>query len=312
MKKSLLGSAALLLLGVVLTVLPLSYYLNSVLRMACLNAIAAMGVSFLTGFTGVFTLGHAAYMAIGAYTSAILTVNYHLHWFPAIIAGGVVSILVAWLVGVPTLRLTGDYYAIASLGLCEAIRLVLENWQSVTRGARGFGGIAPFSTRPVIIWFFVVLAIIMFNLVNSRVGRECRACRDDPVATALMGYNTHSLRIMSLLISAFYCGISGGLLAGYMSFVQPSAFSMLKSTELTAVVFFGGMGSMSGTLIGSFTISALMEYFRDVSQYRMLIYGLILVLVMVLRPEGIMGSREIWMLFRRKTFDDTEEEGGAS
>jgi branched-chain amino acid transport system permease protein len=250
-------------------------------------------------------------MALGAYASAILTVNYHLHWFPAIIAGGVVAVFVAWIVGVPTLRLTGDYYAIASLGLCEAIRLVLENWQSLTRGARGFGGIAPFSTRPVVVWFFVALAIFMFNLVNSRVGRECRACRDDPIATSLMGYNIHGLRVMSLLISAFYCGISGGLLAGYMSFVQPSMFSMLKSTELTAVVFFGGMGSMSGTLIGSFTISALMEYFRDVSQYRMLIYGVILVLVMVLRPEGIMGSRELWTLFRRKSFGDAApEEGG--
>ena len=250
-------------------------------------------MSLLTGFTGIFTLGHAAYMALGAYTAAILTVRYGVHWLPAIVAGGLVAVAVAWMIGMPTLRLTGDYYAIASIGLGEAIRLILENWQSFTRGARGFPGIDSYTTRGVAVTFFTVLTLLTFNLIDSRLGREFKASRDDRLAASLMGFNTTASRMKSLLISAFYCGVSGALLGGYMNFIQPSMFDMMKSTELTAVVVFGGLGSMSGTLLGSAIVTSVMEYFRDISQYRMLIYGLLLVVIMVVRPEGLLGDREI-------------------
>ncbi|MBQ9594299.1 MAG: branched-chain amino acid ABC transporter permease, partial [Synergistaceae bacterium] len=131
-------------------------------------------------------------------------------------------------------------------------------------------------------------------------GRELRASRDDSIAASLMGFNTPATRMKALVISAFFCGIAGSLLGGYMSFIQPSMFDMMKSTELTAVVVFGGLGSMSGTILGSAAITLIMEYFRDISQYRMLIYGLLLVVIMVFRPEGLLGSREIWELFRRR------------
>jgi branched-chain amino acid transport system permease protein len=206
----------------------------------------------------------------------------------------VVAVLVAWLIGIPTLRLTGDYYAIASIGLGEAIRLILENWQSFTRGARGFPGISSYASRGVAVTFFTVLGILMFNLLSSRLGRELRASRDDRVAASLMGFNTPASRMKALLISAFYCGTAGALLGGYMNFIQPSMFDMMKSTELTAVVVFGGLGSMSGTLLGSAIITLVMEIFRSISQYRMLIYGGLLVFIMVIRPEGLLGNREIW------------------
>jgi branched-chain amino acid transport system permease protein len=295
--KNLLGSAAFVALGAALAFVPLSGYQEGIVVLLCINCIAAMGVSLLTGFTGIFTLGHAAYMALGAYTAAIMTVRYGIHWLPAIVAGGIVAVFVAWLIGIPTLRLTGDYYAIASIGLGEAIRLILENWQSFTRGARGFPGIESYSTRPVSVVFFTVLGIFMFNLLDSRLGRELKASRDDRAAASLMGFHTPTSRMKALLLSAFYCGISGALLAGYMNFIQPSMFDMMKSTELTAVVVFGGLGSMSGTLLGSAIITSVMEYFRDISQYRMLIYGFLLVVIMVLRPEGLLGSREIWSFF---------------
>ncbi|MFC2594043.1 MAG: branched-chain amino acid ABC transporter permease [Fretibacterium sp.] len=269
-------------------------YQEGIVILLCINCIAAMGVSLLTGFTGIFTLGHAAYMALGAYTAAILTVRYGVHWLPAIVAGGLIAVLVAWMIGMPTLRLTGDYYAIASIGLGEAIRLILENWQSFTRGARGFPGIDYYTTRGVAVAFFTVLTILTFNLINSRLGRELKASRDDRLAASLMGFNTAASRMKALLISAFYCGVSGALLGGYMNFIQPSMFDMMKSTELTAVVVFGGLGSMSGTLLGSAIVTSVMEYFRDISQYRMLIYGLLLVVIMVVRPEGLLGDREIW------------------
>ena len=294
MKKSLLGNAAVIALGLALALYPLGGYQEGIVILLCINCIAAMGVSLLTGFTGIFTLGHAAYMALGAYTAAILTVRYGVHWLPAIVAGGLIAVLVAWMIGMPTLRLTGDYYAIASIGLGEAIRLILENWQSFTRGARGFPGIDYYTTRGVAVAFFTILTILTFNLINSRLGRELKASRDDRLAASLMGFNTAASRMKALLISAFYCGVSGALLGGYMNFIQPSMFDMMKSTELTAVVVFGGLGSMSGTLLGSAIVTSVMEYFRDISQYRMLIYGLLLVVIMVVRPEGLLGDREIW------------------
>ena len=225
---------------------------------------------------------------------SILTVRYGVHWLPAIVAGGLVAVAVAWMIGMPTLRLTGDYYAIASIGLGEAIRLILENWQSFTRGARGFPGIDSYTTRGVAVACFTVLTLLTFNLIDSRLGREFKASRDDRLAASLMGFNTTASRMKALLISAFYCGVSGALLGGYMNFIQPSMFDMMKSTELTAVVVFGGLGSMSGTLLGSAIVTSVMEYFRDISQYRMLIYGLLLVVIMVVRPEGLLGDREIW------------------
>ena len=294
MKRSLLGNAAVIVLGLTLALYPLGGYQEGIVILLCINCIAAMGVSLLTGFTGIFTLGHAAYMALGAYTAAILTVRYGVHWLPAIVAGGLIAVLVAWMIGMPTLRLTGDYYAIASIGLGEAIRLILENWQSFTRGARGFPGIDYYTTRGVAVAFFTILTILTFNLINSRLGRELKASRDDRLAASLMGFNTAASRMKALLISAFYCGVSGALLGGYMNFIQPSMFDMMKSTELTAVVVFGGLGSMSGTLLGSAIVTSVMEYFRDISQYRMLIYGLLLVVIMVVRPEGLLGDREIW------------------
>jgi len=307
MVKSLLGNAAIAIFGFVLAFWPLPGYLESIIVLLSINCIAAMGVSLLTGFTGIFTLGHAAFMSIGAYTSAIVIVRYGCHWLPAIIAGGLVAMLIAWLIGVPTLRLTGDYFAIASIGFVEVTRVILENWQTLTRGARGFTGIPLYATRGVSVAFFTVLAIFMFNLIESRLGRELKASRDDRVAASMMGFNTTSSRMKALLISAFYCGISGALFGGFMTFISPSMFDLFKSTEITAVVVFGGLGSMSGTLLGAAIITFVMEYFRAISQYRMLIYGLILVVVMVLRPEGLLGNREIWSFIPRPRGRKKEE-----
>ena len=280
-------------------------YSSGIITLLAINCIAALGVSLFTGFTGVFTLGHAGYMAIGSYTTAILTVEYGMHFLPAIIIGGIVAMIFAYLIGIPTLKLVGDYYTIASLGLGEAIRLIIENWESVTRGARGYPGIDNYTTMPVALGFLVVMGIAMFFLVNSSYGRAFKACRDDYVAASLLGFNTARFRVFSLAISGFYCGVAGALLGGFMSFIQPVMFDMAKSTELVSVVVFGGLGSMSGCLIGTGILTLVTEVFRPISQYRMLGYGLVLVLVMVLRPEGIMGTNELTLnyikgLFNRK------------
>jgi branched-chain amino acid transport system permease protein len=152
----------------------------------------------------------------------------------------------------------------------------------------------------VAVGFLTAMGLLMFNLIYSKHGREFKAVRDDMIAASMMGFNTTQTRVFSLMISAFYCGVSGALLAGFTSFIQPAMFDMMKSTELTSVVVFGGLGSMSGTFLGTSIITLVTELFRPISQYRMLIYGLILVLVMVFRPEGMLGNREMWEFFYRR------------
>ena len=277
-------------------------YSSGIITLLAINCIASLGVSLFTGFTGIYTLGHAGYMVIGAYTAAILTVQFNLHFVLAILAGGLFAMVCAYLIGLPTLKLAGDYYTIASLGLGEAIRLIIENWESVTRGARGYPGIDNYTTLPVVLAFFFVMTFGMFYLVNSRYGRAFKACRDDYVAASLLGFNTAHCRVLSLAVSGFYCGVAGALLAGFISFIQPVMFDMAKSTELVSVVVLGGLGSMSGCLIGTAVLTLVTELFRPISKYRMLIYGLVLVLVMILRPEGLMGTNELTPDYLKKHF----------
>lgn len=271
----------------------MSSYAVGILTLLSINCIAALGVSLLTGFTGVFTLGHAGYMAIGAYTAAILTTFHGVHWLPAVIAGGLLAMIVAYLIGLPTLKLDGDYYTIASLGLGEAIRLIIANWEGLTRGARGIPGIAGFTTLPVALAFFAVMAVFMFFLIHSSYGRAFKACRDDCFAAGLLGINTARMRVLSLAVSGLYCGIAGALFAGFISFIQPAMFSTAKSTELVSIVVFGGLGSMSGSLAATVILTLVTELFRPISLYRMLVYGCVLVFVMVLHPEGLMGTNEL-------------------
>ena len=278
-----------------------------IITLLAINCVAALGVSLFTGFTGIFTLGHAGYMAIGAYTAAIMTSKYGVHFIPAIICGGLFAMSVAYLIGIPTLKLVGDYYTIASLGLGEAIRLVIENCESVTRGARGYPGIEPYTTLAVALLFLFIMGVAMFFLVNSNYGRAFKACRDDYVAASLLGFNTSHYRVLSLAVSGFYCGVSGALLAGFMSFIQPVMFDMAKSTELVSIVVFGGLGSISGTLLGTTILTLVTELFRPISQYRMLIYGLVLVFVMIFRPEGLMGRNELTLTYIKNLFTAKKE-----
>jgi branched-chain amino acid transport system permease protein len=292
-QKSILGNVILVCLGICLALCPLSGYPEGILILLCINAIAVMGVSLLTGFTGIFSLGHAAYMAIGAYTTASLTIEYGVHWIPAILASGVIAMIIAWPIGALTLRHEGNYYTIASVIIAGYILSYLNH----PYGVRGISGIPTFTSRYVAVGFFIVMGLIIFNLINSKHGREFKAARDDVTTASMMGFNTRQIRVCSLVISALYCSIAGALMAGFTFFIQSSMFDMSKSTELTSVVALSGLGSMSGTIIGSTIITLITELFRPISQHRELVYGLILVLVMVLKPEGILGNREIWELF---------------
>jgi branched-chain amino acid transport system permease protein len=223
-------------------------YVLSVVTLAVINMIAVLGLSIFTGFTGLFSFGHAAFVGIGAYVSAILTYYYFVPFPLALAAGIAAAAAVSLVIGVPTLRakLRSDYFAIAILGFGEALRVILENLD-ITNGARGLPGIDPFTTLPIAVLALVVSVWVARNFLTSRFGAACIAIREDPVAAEMAGVNLFRTRLLSLVVSAALCGLSGGLLAHYLSFIQPVMFTLTQSTMLLAAVIAGGIGSVSGS-----------------------------------------------------------------
>ena len=293
------------------------YYIQGVLTLAGIYMVAVMGLSLLTGFTGLFSFGHAGFMAIGAYTTAVLTTKVGIPFPAALIASGLLASAVAFLLGRVTLNLKGDYFCIATLGFGEAIRLILENVQFFG-GARGWSGIprrsstlfsiggAVFETLFVEVVVVVVLAAVTMRcIVISRQGRNMVAVREEELAAQMIGIDTFKTKVMSMLISAFYIGVAGGLYAVYIGFLQPRMFNMLRSVELTIMVIFGGLGSIGGSVVGALILTSLPEMLRNLAEWRFVIYGAIVIFIIIVRPEGLMGGREFIGkkgIFRKDTF----------
>lgn len=276
-------------------------YILSIVTLACINMIAVLGLSIFTGFTGLFSFGHAAFVGVGAYTSAVLTYYYPVPFPLALAAGAAAAGAVSLVIGVPTLRakLRSDYFAIAILGFGEALRVILENL-GITNGARGLPGIDDHTTLPVVLLCLAGGVVVARNFLRSRWGVACVAVREDPVAAELSGVRLFRTRLLSLVVSAAYCGLSGGLLAHFLSFIQPVMFTLTQSTQLLAAVIAGGMGSITGPLIASFVFIALPEALRVAQMWRLVAYGLLLVLIMVYRPQGLMGYRELSSLWGKR------------
>lgn len=267
-------------------------YVEGILILAGINLMAVLGLSLLTGFTGLFSFGHAAFMAIGGYAAAFFTVNMHWPFIPALLAGGIVAGLMSAVIGKLTLNLKGDYFCIATLGFGEAIRLILDNVQ-VFGGARGWPGIPAYTSLVNVVCVNVVAIFILANLIRSKHGRNMIAIREEELASQITGINVFKYKLISLMISATYAGIAGGLMAHYMTFLQPKMFSMVKSTELIIIVIFGGLGSISGSVLGAVVLTALPEVLRAFSSWRLVVYGLAVIIIMITRPEGLMGGVEL-------------------
>lgn len=269
-------------------------YIKGIITICLIYVISNVGLSIFTGFTGLFSLGHAAFFAIGAYTAAILTYFYNVNFYLALILGGIMSGFVAFLIGYPTLRakLRSDYFAIATLGFGEAIRVLLENL-SITQGARGLPGIASYTTLPKVAIIAVIVVFIAKNFIHSRQGRAAIAVREDFVAAEMMGINIFAVRLRSLIFSAVCGGVAGGLFAHYISFIQPSMFTSYLSTQMTASVVAGGMGSITGPILATIIFIAVPEVLRVANIWRLVAYGLLLVLIMTFRPQGLLGYKEI-------------------
>ena len=271
----------------------MNYWLG-VATLTGIYMIAILGVSILTGFTGLFSMGHAGFMAIGAYTSALVTKTFHLPVLVGVFLGMFTALAVGLLIGYPTLKLKGDYFVIATLGIGEVTKLLIENLPSVTGGARGLTDVPKGTTFPMVAVFLIIIIWGLHNFLHSKQGRNCVAVRDEELATASIGASVSSYKMLAMGISCALCGISGALLAHYMHYLNPTMFNMVKSDELVMTVILGGCGSLTGTIIASLILVPLPEILRfgSVQEWRMVFYGLLVVLVIIFKPSGLMGTKE--------------------
>ena len=272
----------------------MSTYVMGIITVCMYQAIIVLGLAVFTGFTGLISLGHAAFVAIGAYTCAIATKTFGLPFSVGVALGGLAAGTASLVIGYPTLRanLRSDYFTIATLGFGEAMRVVLENLP-ITNGARGMGGLANYS-KPLPVFIILVLVIFVAkSFVFSRYGRMSIAVREDATAAEMAGINVFHVRLRALFFSAICAGIGGALYAHYIRFIQPSMFTGVQSTLYTAMVVAGGMGSITGPIVAAVVFTSIPEMLRVADMWRMVAYGAVLVAIMVLRPSGIFGYREL-------------------
>ena len=279
-------------------------YFSELFTLACINAILAVSLNLVNGLSGQFSLGHAGFMAVGAYTSASVNVFFlsFLHGNPAgdqlalvlsLVAAALVSALAGYVVGLPSLRLKGDYLAIVTLGFGEIIRVIILNIQTVG-GARGFIGI-PTTSTPFLVVFVLVLSVLLTHrFVMSSHGRALLAIRENEIAAEAMGVNTTYYKVQAFVVSAAGAGVAGGLFAHYLSYINPSSFDFMKSVEIVIMVVMGGMGSVSGSIVAAFILTFLPEALRPLQDIthvdlRMVIYGFVLIVAMLVMPRGIAG-----------------------
>jgi branched-chain amino acid transport system permease protein len=276
-------------------------YLSGILILTGINLMTVLGLSLLTGFTGLFSFGHAGFMAIGAYTAAMFTLKFNilpesmfqLQFYLALIAGGLVAMIFSLIIGKLTLNLKGDYFCIATLGFGEAIRLILDN-VDYFGGARGLSSITTQGTTTltnVVIINIIAITVLVF-IIKSRHGRNMVAIREEELAAQTIGIDVFKYKMISFAISAFYAGIAGGLMAHYFGYIQPIMFKLVKSTELTIIVIFGGLGSVSGSVVGTILLTFLPELLRSFANWRLVLYGAAVIMIMISRPQGLMGGKE--------------------
>lgn len=265
-------------------------YLQLNIFLIGINIILAVSLNLITGFTGQFSLGHAAFMSIGAYTSAILTAKMGLPFIVALVASGAVSAIAGILIGIPTLRLKGDYLAIATLGFGEIIRILALNTDYIG-GAIGFNDIPQYTNWTYVFTMAVATVLIIRYFINSFHGRACIAIREDEIAAEAMGVNLTLYKVLAFAIGAFFAGIAGSLYANYFYFIKPDSFGFMKSVDILVIVVFGGMGSILGSIVGAIALSVISLFLQSIPELRMVIYSIILFLVMVYRPSGLVGKK---------------------
>ena len=260
-----------------------------------INLIVAVGLNLVIGFTGQFSFGSAGFMAIGAYSSAIISARMAPTWgtiFLSMLIGAIVAGIVAIIVGYPTLRLKGDYLAIATLGVSEIIRILIMNGGDLTNGAAGLSGIVLFTDWGMTFIFAVIVIVLILNFINSPSGRATLSVREDEIASESMGVNVTRVKVIAFTIGAMVTAVAGSLYAGFIGTVTPKDFTWMKSVDALIIVVLGGLGSITGTIIAAIILGLLNMFLQDFGAIRMIIYSLILILVMIFRPGGLLGTWE--------------------
>jgi branched-chain amino acid transport system permease protein len=290
----------------VLLVFPLFVrdYLLDVAVLAGIYVILALGLNVVVGFTGLLNLGFVAFYAVGAYMYALLNVKLGFSFWqslPLCLAGTTLS---GFVLAVPALRLRGDYLAIVTLGFGEIVRLILNNWDTLTGGPNGMSGIAPPSLFGVSMgqlnrYYYMVLAagvltcVVVNRVRSSRIGRAWIAIREDEIGASSMGINTMRYKLYSFAFGSFWAGLAGTLFAAKMRFVSPESFTFMESVLILCMVILGGLGSIGGVIMGSVLLVALPEVLREVQSYRMIALGMGLILMMIFRPQGLFGGMKV-------------------
>lgn len=285
----------------------MEYFLH-IMVIAGIYIILTLSLNLIVGFTGLPALGHAAFSCIGAYTSSLLALNMGVSPWIGLLIGACVAALSGVVIGYPAVRLKGDYLALATFGLGVIIYSIAKNWVSLTRGPMGLPGIPGFSIfgfQLSAIWSYLLLvslfgAITVFvinRIVNSPFGRILRSIREDEIASEALGKDTTKHKLLVFIIGAFFAGIAGSIYAHYITFIDPSSFTVMESITILLMVIFGGMGSISGSIVGAVILVVFPELLRFLglpssiaAPMRQMIYGLLLVVLMLKRPQGIMGA----------------------
>lgn len=270
----------------------LNQYYQINLASICINIILAVSLNLINGFTGQLSLGHAGFMAVGAYASVIMTQYMELPFIVGIIMACLAAALAGFIIGVPTLRLRGDYLAIATLGFGEIIRVVLQNIDYVG-GPAGIMGITKMATWPWMFASVVITLVVIVNLINSSYGRAIISVREDEIAAELMGINTTKYKVLAFVIGAMFAGLAGALYAHYFYIIKPETFNFLKSFDILVMVVVGGLGSTTGAVIAAIFITVLTAALQSFPAIRMILYAIILIIVMIYRPQGLMGNKEL-------------------
>ena len=277
----------------------LNNFYMGVAKLIMINALLAVSLNLVTGFLGQLALGHAGFMAAGAYTSALITLAVGgqsgmptvVVFLLSLLAGGLVAAVFGVIIGIPALRLRGDYLAILTLGFGEIIR-VLINGMEFTGGPTGLKGIPNYSGFTVV---FIVCAVgiaLITMFINSRHGRAVKAIRDNEIAAEACGVHVTFYKLLAFVIAAFFAGVAGGLFAHHISAISPAKFNFDYSIEILVMVVLGGMGSITGSVIAAVILTLLPQVLQDFSQYRMIAYSLLLIIMMLFRPKGLLGQYE--------------------
>jgi branched-chain amino acid transport system permease protein len=292
--------ACVVLLLIISPVLVNDYY-RDIMTLTGVYIVLALGLNVVVGQAGLLNLGYVAFYAIGAYSYAILSTAYGISFWPGLVLGTLAASGFAVVLGSPTLKLRGDYFAIVTLGLGEITRIVLNNWDSVTGGPNGIAKIgrpviAGYTLHTALDFYYLILLMVvvavfaMRRLIVSRIGRAWIAIREDEVAAEAMGINTFRLKLLAFVLGSACAGMAGVFFAAKMAFVSPESFTFFESVLILCMVVLGGMGSIPGIILGAVLLIALPEIFRDFQDYRMLAFGVALVLMMIFRPQGLLGT----------------------